>query len=110
MGIIVVPMRLDGWNADAPKKRTLEINFSPCSVMAYASLARVAFPDGIYCAVGIKRVRQRKPDGSEKTITLGTGDLMWPRAWSGERISSITFAASVDEGVSIDAVCVIHTW
>ena len=110
MGLIVVPMFLDAWNSDEPRKRTLEVNFAPCSVMAYASLARVAFPDGIYCSVGIKRVRQRAADGTERSINLGNGDLAWPRAWGGERISSVTFAASVDDGASIDAVCVIHTW
>ena len=42
MGIIVVPFRLDAWHDDEPKKRTVEFNFAPCSVMAYAMLARVA--------------------------------------------------------------------
>lgn len=113
MGLIVVPFGVDGGNRGerSTYKKTLEVNFAPCSIMAYATLARL-IPRGDYGSggVGIKRVRRRRTDGSDETLTLGNGEDNWPTAWCGDRITSVTFAAYVYDESSLNAVCVIHTW
>jgi hypothetical protein len=109
MGLIVIPIGASAWGKEDTVKRTFEINFAPCSIMAYASVVSLVHYERIYYAVGLKRVRQRKPDGSDRTITLGTGSDRWPRAWCGDNITSVTFAIAVNPDVIIDALAIVHT-
>lgn len=93
---------------DEVRKWTHEIRFPPRRIHAYCSLAQVVSFDGdeAALAVGIKRVRIRQPDGSDHVQSFANYPE-WPVHYSGDPISSITFAFGARAAMG-DALIVIH--
>jgi hypothetical protein len=108
LGIIVIPFLWTSYTEDELMKRTMEVNFPPATVMAYGVITSVTFNDWLYYAIGIKRVRIRKSNGTDMTMTLGNGSDAWPRAYTGNNVTSVTFAIALQTDIRLDGNLIVH--
>lgn len=99
-----------GWTGEGMHKKTVSCDFPAATVMITVALTRVLnFDDEFEAAVGIKYVRERKPDGTVVQHDLGTGPDGWNKAYHGTNICGVTFAIGV-EAALLDGIGIIMVW
>lgn len=105
MGLITYPMQC---NTDDERDWAFEVNFSPRKIVATVAITHLIHDPG-RAVVGIRKVRERQPDGSDKTINFGKHYWNWKKRFHGDNISSVTFGVSVYE-CNVGAIGLIHTF
>ena len=99
-----------GWTGESLKKKTVSFDFPAATVMITVALTRVLnFEDEFEAAVGIKYVRERKPNGTVVQHDLGHGPDGWNKSYHGSNICGVTFAMGCEASL-LDGIGTIFVW